>query len=159
MSKATAWQVNGDYSTRCIKAERDIVIPSRSRNTPALVDAFGDLASVTPVHDRKHLAFFAGGMRGFGALARTRLGCGRAFGDPDAEVLYQAYAAGSNYLDTLNQAKFCLLPRGIPAWCVVPSSAVVRTQSIRAQVDAHVRGDLRRLHTRLPRRSELLPLR
>lgn len=117
MNKATSWQVNGDFSTRCIKAERDIVIPARSRNTPALVSTYRDLALVMSVHDRKHLAFFAGGMRGFGALARTRLGCGRAFGDPEAETLYQAYASGSNYIETLNQAKFCLLPRGIPAWC------------------------------------------
>ena len=87
---AIAWQTNGDYSTRCVKLSRDVIIPSRTRNMPALFAAYDDLSKVPSAHERPYLAFFAGGMRGFGAIARTRLGCGRTPGDRDGKVLYQA---------------------------------------------------------------------
>lgn len=117
MDQAVAWQVNGDYNTRCIKTDRDVVIPALTKHTKALAETFGSLSSVKPVTERAHLAFFAGGVRGFGAIARTRIGCGRV-GETTSKILYQKFAPGQRYLGTLNSAKFCLLPRGIPAWCV-----------------------------------------
>jgi len=73
---------------------------------------------ITSVNSRKHLAFFAGGVRGFGAIARTKIGCGRTGQDAESQILYQQFSPGQRYLGTLNSAKFCLLPRGIPAWYV-----------------------------------------
>ena len=116
MNRAVSWQVNGDLNTRCVKAERDVIIPARSSNSDQLFALYSNLTNVLPSKDRKHLAFFAGGLRGFGAIARTRMACRRETGNSDALVLHQAYATGADYLDTLNAAKFCLLPRGIPAW-------------------------------------------
>lgn len=113
-------QVNGDYNTRCVKPDRDVVVPAVSKHSKALVKAFGDIEAVAPAATRKHLAFFAGGVRGFGAVARTRIGCGRTAQDvKSSRVLYQQFAEGERYLGTLNQAKFCLIPRGIPAWCAL----------------------------------------
>ena len=60
---------------------------------PALFAAYGDLSKVPPAHERPYLAFFAGGMRGLGAIPRTRLGCGRTPGSRDDKVLYQACVA------------------------------------------------------------------
>ncbi|KAM0756291.1 Proteophosphoglycan ppg4 [Meredithblackwellia eburnea MCA 4105] len=117
MDQAIAWQVNGDYNTRCVKPDRDVVMPAVSKLSKALASTFKSIDKITPVSKRKHLAFFAGGVRGFGAVARTRIGCGRTSQDAKtAKVLYQQFAEGERYLGTLNQAKFCLLPRGIPAW-------------------------------------------
>jgi hypothetical protein len=118
-------QVNGDYNTHCVKPDRDVVIPAVTKHTKALLTTFGAFSSVTPSSGRKHLGFFAGGVRGFGAIVRTKIGCGRtttdvgsAGGEGESRILYQEYAPGQRYLGTLNSSKFCLLPRGIPAWCV-----------------------------------------
>ncbi|GAA6027035.1 hypothetical protein JCM8097_006057 [Rhodosporidiobolus ruineniae] len=116
MDQAVAWQVNGDYNTRCIKPDRDVVLPAVTKHTKSLFETFKTVADIAPVADRKHLAFFAGGVRGFGAIARTKIGCGRTGQDPDSLVLYQQFSPGKRYLGTLNASKFCLLPRGIPAW-------------------------------------------
>lgn len=116
-------QVNGDYNTRCVKADRDVVVPAVTKHTKALFETFEAISEVTPVQRREHLGFFAGGVRGFGALVRTKIGCGRAVveGEEPAtstKILYQQFAPGQRYLGTLNSSKFCLLPRGIPAWSV-----------------------------------------
>ncbi|GAA6016582.1 hypothetical protein JCM10207_002849 [Rhodosporidiobolus poonsookiae] len=116
MDQATAWQVNGDYNTRCVKPDRDVVLPAVTKHTKSLFEAFKTAADIAPVNERKHLAFFAGGVRGFGAIARTKIGCGRTGQDPDSSILYQQFSPGKRYLGTLNASKFCLLPRGIPAW-------------------------------------------
>ncbi|GJN88486.1 hypothetical protein Rhopal_001452-T1 [Rhodotorula paludigena] len=116
MDQAVAWQVNGDYNTRCVKADRDVVVPAVTKHTKALFDTFKTPADVAPVDKRKHLAFFAGGVRGFGAIARTKIGCGRTGQDAESAILYQQFSPGQRYLGTLNASKFCLLPRGIPAW-------------------------------------------
>lgn len=120
-SSKFCFKVNGDYNTKCVKPERDVVIPAVTRHTKALIDLYGALSSIVPAAERPYLAFFAGGIRGFGAFARTRIGCGRydedvGSGYDGGEILYQQFAPGKNYLQTLNTAKFCLLPRGIPAW-------------------------------------------
>lgn len=111
-------QVNGDYNTRCVKPDRDVVVPAVTKHTNALFQTFKDPVDVAPVNTRKHLAFFAGGVRGFGAIARTKIGCGRTGQDANSQILYQQFSPGQRYLGTLNSAKFCLLPRGIPAWSV-----------------------------------------
>ncbi|BGO89673.1 hypothetical protein NBRC10512_001475 [Rhodotorula toruloides] len=116
MDQAVAWQVNGDYNTRCVKVDRDVVVPAVTKHTKALFETFKTPADVAPVNSRKHLAFFAGGVRGFGAIARTKIGCGRTGQDPNSAILYQQFSPGQRYLGTLNASKFCLLPRGIPAW-------------------------------------------
>merc|ERR1711939_1084845 len=94
MDVAVAWQVNGDYNTRCVKTDRDVVLPALSKHTTSLVEAFRDLNNVTPVLERKHLGFFAGGVRGFGAIARTRIGCGRAGPNDNSAILYQKFSPG-----------------------------------------------------------------
>jgi hypothetical protein len=109
-------QVNGDYNTRCVKPDRDVVVPAVTKHTKALAETFKTYADVAPVTSRQHFAFFAGGVRGFGAIVRTKIGCGRTSADAQGPILYQQYAPGQRYLGTLNAAKFCLLPRGIPAW-------------------------------------------
>ncbi|KPV75947.1 glycosyltransferase family 47 protein [Rhodotorula graminis WP1] len=117
MDQAVAWQVNGDYNTRCVKADRDVVVPAVTKHTKSLFETFKTAKDVKPVLDRKHLAFFAGGVRGFGALPRTKIGCGRTGQDAEsADILYQQFSPGLRYLGTLSASKFCLLPRGIPAW-------------------------------------------
>ncbi|ORY72257.1 Proteophosphoglycan ppg4 [Leucosporidium creatinivorum] len=122
MDQAIAWQVNGDYNTHCVKPDRDVVLPAVTKHTKALLATFGAFSSVTPSSKRKHLGFFAGGVRGFGAIVRTKIGCGRTTtdvgngGEGASRILYQEYAPGQRYLGTLNSSKFCLLPRGIPAW-------------------------------------------
>ncbi|KAK4053778.1 hypothetical protein OIV83_001434 [Microbotryomycetes sp. JL201] len=121
MDQAIAWQVNGDYNTRCVKPDRDIIVPAVSKHSKSLFDSFKSLDNVLAVSKRQHLGFFAGGVRGFGAIVRTKIGCGRAGGETDegvkaSRILYQKYAPGERYLGTLNASKFCLLPRGIPAW-------------------------------------------
>ncbi|GAA5888016.1 hypothetical protein JCM6882_000250 [Rhodosporidiobolus microsporus] len=116
MDQAVAWQVNGDYNTRCIKPDRDVVLPAVTKHTKSLFDTFKTASDIAPVNERKHLAFFAGGVRGFGAIARTKIGCGRTGQDADSLILYQQFSPGKRYLGTLNASKFCLLPRGIPAW-------------------------------------------
>ncbi|GAA5987842.1 hypothetical protein JCM5350_003168 [Sporobolomyces pararoseus] len=116
MNQAVAWQVNGDFNTRCVKPDRDVVIPAVTKHTKALFETFKEPVDIAPVNSRKHLAFFAGGVRGFGAIARTKIGCGRTGQDAESAILYQQFSPGQRYLGTLNSAKFCLLPRGIPAW-------------------------------------------
>ena len=150
-------QVNGDYNTRCIKTDRDVVIPAITKHTKALIELFEDPSNVIPVNDRKHLGFFAGGVRGFGAIARTRIGCGRV-GDTASQILYQKFSPGQRYLGTLNSAKFCLLPRGIPAWyvSVLIHDDVELTST--AQDNEDVRSNLRRLYSRVHRRSQYVPI-
>ncbi|GAA6064452.1 hypothetical protein JCM10212_005201 [Sporobolomyces blumeae] len=116
MNQAVAWQVNGDYNTRCVKPDRDVVIPAVTKHTKALFETFKEPVDIAQVNTRRHLAFFAGGVRGFGAIARTKIGCGRTGQDAESQILYQQFSPGQRYLGTLNSAKFCLLPRGIPAW-------------------------------------------
>ena len=116
MSKAISWQVNGDYNTRCIKAERDIVIPAVTKHVDALVKAYGDINNVRRLSERKNLAFFAGDVKGFGAFARTRLGCAAATPTSQGYILYETTTQGEDYIGKLNDAKFCLLPRGIAGW-------------------------------------------
>ncbi|GAA5848730.1 hypothetical protein JCM8547_004610 [Rhodosporidiobolus lusitaniae] len=116
MDQAVAWQVNGDFNTRCIKPDRDVVLPAVTKHTKSLFETFKTASDIAPVADRKHLAFFAGGVRGFGAIARTKIGCGRTGQDAESSILYQQFSPGKRYLGTLNASKFCLLPRGIPAW-------------------------------------------
>ncbi|GAA5859151.1 hypothetical protein JCM1840_003777 [Sporobolomyces johnsonii] len=116
MDQAVAWQVNGDFNTRCVKPDRDVIVPAVTKHTKSLFDTFKTPADIAPVHARKHLAFFAGGVRGFGAIARTKIGCGRTGQDAESSILYQQFSPGQRYLGTLNSSKFCLLPRGIPAW-------------------------------------------
>lgn len=116
MSKATSWQVNSDLNTRCIKAERDVVMPAVTKNGPLLLEKYSDLNSVTPSDKRKHLAFFSGDVKGYGAFARTRLAHKLRAGDQNADILYQAHAKDSDYIGTLGQSRFCLLPRGIAGW-------------------------------------------
>jgi hypothetical protein len=118
LTVARSLQVNGDYNTRCIKPERDVVLPAVTKHTKSLFDTFKTPSDIAPVSERKHLAFFAGGVRGFGAIARTKIGCGRTGQDADSAILYQQFSPGKRYLGTLNASKFCLLPRGIPAWFV-----------------------------------------
>ncbi|SCV74444.1 BQ2448_8083 [Microbotryum intermedium] len=117
MDQALAWQVNGDYNTKCVKPDRDVIIPAVTKHTKALLETHKTAKDIVPVQDRKYLAFFAGGVRGFGAIVRTKLGCGRS-GDQrgSGKILYQQYAPNRRYLGTLSAARFCLLPRGIPAW-------------------------------------------
>lgn len=130
---AIAWQAMGDWDTRCVKPDRDVVMPATSRHTRALLDAFGDKSKVMSALDRPRLGYFAGGARGFGAIVRTRLACGRTTQDTTSRILFQTYSwradAGSKsksalYLELLNESKFCLLPRGIPAWYVRTTAAV-----------------------------------
>lgn len=126
MDQAVAWQVNGDYNTRCVKPDQDVIVPAITKNTKKLISRFGDLGDVRPTAEREHLAFFSGTVRGFGAFARTRIGCGRRTSldlmgleggsGGKGRVLYQELEAGGDYLGTLGNAKFCLLPRGVPAW-------------------------------------------
>ncbi|KDE08122.1 hypothetical protein MVLG_01603 [Microbotryum lychnidis-dioicae p1A1 Lamole] len=117
MDQALAWQVNGDYNTKCVKPDRDVIIPAVTKHTKALLETHKTANDIVPVQDRKFLAFFAGGVRGFGAIVRTKLGCGRSGGEHGSgKILYQQYAPGQRYLGTLSMARFCLLPRGIPAW-------------------------------------------
>lgn len=132
MDQAIAWQVNGDYNTRCVKPDQDVVVPAITKNTKKLLARFGDVADVKPSSQRTHLAFFSGTVKGFGAFARTRIGCGRRAGEEDllglgsggGEVLYQELAEGEDYLGTLNDAKFCLLPRGLAAWTTRTADAI-----------------------------------
>ena len=132
MDQAVAWQVNGDYNTRCVKPDQDVITPAITKNTKQLISRYGDLANVKPTKDRDHLAFFSGTVRGFGAFARTRIGCGRKTSldllglgsGATGRILYQELAESADYLGTLNNAKFCLLPRGIPAWTTRTFDAV-----------------------------------
>lgn len=117
MSKAISWQVNGDYNTRCVKAERDVVIPAVTKHIDALVKAYGDMNKITRVAERKNLGFFAGDVKGFGAFARTRIGCSAAARVSQGFVLYEETTNGTDYIGKLNESKFCLLPRGIAGWC------------------------------------------
>lgn len=116
MSKAISWQVNGDYNTRCIKAERDVVIPAVTKHVDALVKAYGNINNVRRLSERKNLAFFAGDVKGFGAFARTRLGCAAAKPSSQGFVQYETTTQGEDYVGKLNDAKFCLLPRGVAGW-------------------------------------------
>jgi hypothetical protein len=118
MSKAIAWQVNGDHNTRCIKAERDIIMPAVTKHIDALLKAYGDMSKVKPSDSRKHLGFFAGDIKGFGAFARTRIGCAasNAAKTNKDEFFYHNTTAGIDYIGKLGDSKFCLLPRGIAGW-------------------------------------------
>lgn len=116
MSKAISWQVNGDLNTRCVKAERDVVIPAVTKHVDALHEAYGDMNNVKRVSERTNLGFFAGDVKGFGAFARTRIGCSAAARISQGFVLYEETTNGTDYISKLNESKFCLLPRGIAGW-------------------------------------------
>jgi hypothetical protein len=111
MSKAISWQLNGDLSTHCLKAERDVVIPPVTRHSQALQFTYGDLAKITPSSQRAQLAFFNGELEGLGAFARTRLAAVEG-------IIFQSTAEQEDYIQQLGQSKFCLLPRGIAGWYV-----------------------------------------
>ena len=117
MSKAISWQVNGDLNTRCVKAERDVVVPAATKYAPQLLAKFGNISDVPRSSDRKHLAFFKGEVKGFGAFARSRLeAVGSTTAKGNDRILYQEHTSGGDYLETLGQSKFCLLPRAIAGW-------------------------------------------
>jgi hypothetical protein len=70
---AISIQPNGDLNTPCITADvKDIVIPGTAKSVPLLIELFGDVRNVMRSDKRPFLAYFSGGVRGFGALARTR---------------------------------------------------------------------------------------
>lgn len=119
MSKAISWQVNGDMNTRCVKAERDVIVPAATKHAPELLARYADVRKVTPSSERKHLAFFKGDIKGFGSIARRRLETAAARSKKEGtSFLYQEYAPGGDYLTTLGQSTFCILPRGIAGWSV-----------------------------------------
>ena len=131
MSKAISWQVNGDLNTRCVKAERDVIVPAATKYALDLVKKYGDLSKVVKASERKYLAFFKGDVKGFGSFARTRLAnvASQGKGGKDA-ILYQEHMADGDYLTTLGQSKFCLLPRGIAGWYVRHSRLYPLTDSL-----------------------------
>ena len=120
MSRAISWQVNGDLNTRCIKAERDIVVPAATRHAAALMTAFGNLDNVVPSSKRTTLAFFSGSGRAFGAFARTRLAA-KAEANANRERIVHRPSPKTeeerkDYLRMLGQSQFCLLPRDVAGW-------------------------------------------
>lgn len=112
MSKAISWQTNGDLSTHCLKAERDVIIPPVTRHNQALHGAYADLAKITPSSQRTQLAFINGKLEGLGTFARTRLAAVDG-------IVYQASSEKLDYIQQLGKSKFCLLPRGIAGWYAV----------------------------------------
>jgi hypothetical protein len=109
--RVVAWQVNGDLSSNCI-ASNDVVTPGFTRQTYRLRSLFPTPASIVPSGSRSHLSYFRGGPRGYGALTRVRSGCDATSKD----VLFQRNAEGKDYIETLGDSRFCLLPRGIGGW-------------------------------------------
>lgn len=116
MSKAIAWQVNGDYNTRCVKAERDIIIPGVTKQTISLMQRYKNFEMVKPSKSRAHLAYFAGSVKGFGAFSRTRLTCLASSGSLSSDFLISSSMDTTDYLSNLGNSKFCLLPRSIAGW-------------------------------------------
>jgi hypothetical protein len=109
------WTTMGDYDTPCYRPQQDVLIPARSCLSPQLLEAFGDMAHVKPVAERHHLVAWAGSVMGTGLYTRARLTCGRD--GAGSEELQPGYGPQSlwgyrDYLPTLNDTRFCPLPRG-----------------------------------------------
>ncbi len=98
----------GDWDSPCARPQQDIVIPSRTCVTPYLLEAFSDISNVKPTRDRKRLVTFKGSGWGTGRITRFRLTCPSR--DGPEETLWDWN--WQQYMEVLNDSKFCALPRG-----------------------------------------------
>ncbi|KAK4705911.1 hypothetical protein P7C70_g288, partial [Phenoliferia sp. Uapishka_3] len=112
------WHVDGSLSTLFFVPERDIVIPATTLLS-VLYDVLHSYANLskmkTPPSSRRYLAFFMENVEeGYGAFARTRIGCGVPSGANDRKIiLYNELGRHLPYHRTLDESTFCLLPRGM----------------------------------------------
>ena len=110
-------QMSGDYNTNCYYPNKDVVIPPFTCLTPALLSNFSDVRRVKNVLDRKAFAFFKGSVWGSGLATRARLSCPSLWPKTwNRTTCIQHYYNNSDYLSTLNEARFCLMVAGTAGW-------------------------------------------
>ena len=110
------WAVMGDFDSPCYRPHQDVVIPARSCQSIALVEAFGDVHNVKPARDRRNLVTWSGTYWGTGKSVRLRLTCER--GGAGKKELVRGKGPQSNwyswhYMADLSNARFCPQPSGI----------------------------------------------
>ena len=106
----------GDYDSPCYRPHQDVVIPARTCRSYELFDTFPDVEHVKPSRERPNLLTWSGTYWGTGKSERLRLTCTR--GGAGARELVKGGGPQSNfeswdYMNDLNNARFCPQPRGI----------------------------------------------
>ncbi|KAH8930086.1 glycosyltransferase family 47 protein [Atractiella rhizophila] len=106
--EAISVQTLGGYNSGCVK-DRDVVLPQPAVPMLDMIANYETVNDLVASSARSHLAFFAGTSGGLGTLVRKRLECSL---NGKEGVLWQELSQSKGLLQTMADAKFCVLPRG-----------------------------------------------
>ncbi|WVR09403.1 hypothetical protein IAU60_006470 [Kwoniella sp. DSM 27419] len=127
LNNVLVWSVMGDYDSPCYRPHQDVVIPARTCQSVNLRETFPDAEHIKPMRERPHLIAWSGTYWGTGKSDRLRLTCSR--GGAGERELYpgagpQSYFLSWDYMNDLNDARFCPQPRGIAGWSPRTNDAI-----------------------------------
>eukprot|EP01087_Luapelamoeba_hula_P001124 TRINITY_DN10868_c0_g1_i1.p1 TRINITY_DN10868_c0_g1~~TRINITY_DN10868_c0_g1_i1.p1 ORF type:complete len:461 (+),score=15.67 TRINITY_DN10868_c0_g1_i1:128-1510(+) len=117
-------QTNGDSQTNCYHYDTDVVIPPSTCLMDKLVNVLP--SEVMPMSKRFRHIFFAGGMHRF----RRKLVCPDVYEPPATKnpSSHRPYLlmdrSNPDYLKTLNNTRYCLLPMGTTGWSTRQNDAI-----------------------------------
>ncbi|WWC63549.1 uncharacterized protein I303_106153 [Kwoniella dejecticola CBS 10117] len=127
LNNVLVWSVMGDYDSPCYRPHQDVVIPARTCQSINLKDHFSDIRQVKPARERDHLLTWSGTYWGTGKSDRLRLTCDRG-GAGERELVKgkgpQSSFENWDYMNDLNNARFCPQPRGIAGWSPRTNDAI-----------------------------------
>nr|XP_019006535.1 uncharacterized protein I203_00124 [Kwoniella mangroviensis CBS 8507]OCF69996.1 hypothetical protein I203_00124 [Kwoniella mangroviensis CBS 8507] len=127
LNNVLVWSVMGDYDSPCYRPHQDVVIPARTCQSINLRDHFPDVQHIKPVRERSHLLTWSGTYWGTGKSDRLRLTCDRG-GAGEKELIKgkgpQSSFENWDYMNDLNDARFCPQPRGIAGWSPRTNDAI-----------------------------------
>ncbi|OCF32658.1 hypothetical protein I316_05579 [Kwoniella heveanensis BCC8398] len=127
LNNVLVWSVMGDYDSPCYRPPQDVVVPARTCQSINLRETFPDAQHIKPMRERTNLLTWSGTYWGTGKSDRLRLTCER--GGAGQKELIKGKGAQSNfeswdYMNDLNNARFCPQPRGIAGWSPRTNDAI-----------------------------------
>lgn len=127
LDNVLVWSVMGDYDSPCYRPHQDVVVPARTCGTNTVRGTFPNVGSIKPMSERSNLLMWAGTHWVTGKSERIRLTCDRG-GAGDRELIKgggkQSNFANGDYINDLNNARFCPQPRGITGWSPQTNDAI-----------------------------------
>ncbi|KAK8854600.1 hypothetical protein IAR55_003339 [Kwoniella newhampshirensis] len=127
LDNVLVWSVMGDYDSPCYRPHQDVVVPARTCRSNTLRQTFPTVDDIKPMRNRPNLLTWSGTYWGTGKSDRLRLTCPR--GGAGQRELIRGGGAQSNfeswdYMNDLNNARFCPQPRGIAGWSPRTNDAI-----------------------------------
>ena len=105
----------GDYNTLFYLPHKDIVIPSYTAATKALLEVYGDVRNVKKTSHREYLISFSGSVdERTGSLMRIALMEQTLF--PRSKIDVKTLRKGNSYVLSLGNTKFCPHMFGVTGW-------------------------------------------